>query len=294
MSFSYTLQESISGFTRTKLSTAVSIVTICISLLLLGVFAVITINTSRFIDTLRDKVEMEAFLQEPITREGLADLITRVTDIPGVDQVIYVSKEEAAQIFKEQFGEDVQSVLEFNPLPPSLKIFLAEQYRTATRANEVYERLKATKGVESIIYRKALLEFIDQKTATVHNITLGLGVLISLSAIFLVSNTIRLAIYAKRRILRTMELVGATPGFVRLPFLIEGVIQGLIGGIAAACLLYVLLEHAMRFILIEVAQHVHMNTTFYLLVAGSGVALGLIGSVISVARFINTAPRTSL
>jgi cell division transport system permease protein len=89
-----------------------------------------------------------------------------------------------------------------------------------------------------------------------------------------------------------MELVGATPGFVRLPFLLEGIIQGLIGGILAACILYLLLEHAMRFILVEVAQYVHMNATFYLLVAGSGVALGLVGSVISVARFINTAPRT--
>jgi len=292
MCFSYTLRESISGFKRTKLSTFVSIVTISISLLLLGIFAVITINTSRFIDTLRNKVEMEAFLQEPITRGELADLIEKVTEIPGVGQVIYVSKEEAAQTFKEQFGEDVQSVLEFNPLPPSLKIFLEEQYRTAARASEVYEKLKTTKGVESILYRKALLEFIDQKTATVHNITLGLGLLISLSAIFLVSNTIRLAIYAKRRILRTMDLVGATPGFVRLPFLLEGIIQGLIGGIAAACVLYMMLEHAMRFILVEVAQYVHMNTTFYLLVAGSGVALGLVGSVISVARFINTAPRT--
>jgi cell division transport system permease protein len=292
MSLSYTLRESISGFKRTKLSTFVSIITISISLLLLGVFAVITINTSRFIDTLRDKVEMEAFLQEPITRGELSDLIEKVTEINGVDQVIYVSKEEAAQIFKEQFGEDVQSVLEFNPLPPSLKIFLEEQYRTAARANEVYERLKATKGIEDIIYRKALLEFIDQKTATVHNITLGLGLLISLSAVFFVSNTIRLAIYAKRRILRTMDLVGATPGFVRLPFLLEGIIQGLIGGISAACVLYVLLEHAMRFILVEVAQYVHMNATFYLLVASSGVALGLVGSVISVARFINVAPRT--
>ncbi|HCV44123.1 MAG TPA: hypothetical protein DGH68_11615 [Bacteroidetes bacterium] len=290
MSFSYTFRESVSGFKRTKLSTFVSIVTISISLLLLGVFAVITINTSRFIDTLRNNVEMEAFMQEPTTREGVSELINRVKEIPGVDQVIFISKQEAAEIFKEQFGEDVQSVLEFNPLPPSLKIFLEPAYRTAIRANEVYEKLKAIKGVESIIYRKALLEFIDQKTATAHNITLGLGLLISLSAIFLVSNTIRLAIYAKRRILRTMELVGATPGFIRLPFLLEGIIQGLVGGILAACVLYILLEHAMRFILLEVAQYVHMEPMFYLMVAAAGVALGLVGSIISVSRFINTAP----
>ena len=292
MSLSYTFRESISGFTRTKVSTVVSIVTIVISLLLLGIFAVITINTSRLIDTLRNNVEMEAFLQEPLTHDQVSGIISQVVQIPGVDQVIYVSKEEAAEIFKEQFGEDVQGVLDFNPLPPSLKVSLEEGYRTASGANEVYERLNTTKGVESVIYRKALLEFIDQKTATMHNVTLGLGLIISLSAILLVSNTIRLAIYAKRRLLRTMELVGATAGFIRLPFLLEGILQGLIGGIVASCILYILLEHAMRFILIDVALYVHMDTMFYMMIPGAGVALGLVGSVISVARFIDVASRS--
>jgi cell division transport system permease protein len=292
MSLSYTFRESISGFTRTKLSTAISIITISISLLLLGVFAVITINTSRFIDSFRDQVEMEAFLQEPITRDSVADIIRVVTEIPGVSQVIYISKDEAAQIFKQQFGEDIHSVLDFNPLPPSLKIFLEEGYRTAVRADEVHKKVTATKGIESVIYRKALLEFIDQKAATLHNITLGLGILISLSAIFLVSNTIRLAIYAKRRLLRTMELVGATPAFIRLPFLLEGILQGAIGGILASAILYMLLEYGLRFVLTDVAQFVRMDSSFYLFVLAAGAGLGLVGSIISIARFIKTVPRT--
>ena len=291
MSLSYTLRESISGFRRTKLSTFVSVVTICISLLLLGVFAVITINTTRFIDALRNKVEMEAFLQEPLTRDETAAVIKGVREMAGVDSVIFVSKDEAAEIFKHQFGEDVQSVLEFNPLPPSLKVYLEASYRTAAKANQVYDKLKSTKGIENVVYRKALLEFIDQKTTTVHNITLGLGLLISLSAIFLVSNTIRLAIYAKRRILRTMELVGATAGFVRLPFLLEGVIQGLLGGIVASCILYFSLEYAFRFVLEEIAQYTHMGISFYIAVVIAGVALGMVGSIISVTRFIRTAPQ---
>lgn len=291
MSLSYTIRESLSGFKRTKLSTTMSILTVSISLLLLGIFAVITINTSRFIDTLRDKVEMEAFLQEPIQRGEIEELIKHVSAIPGVASITFVSKEEAAKIFKSQFGEDVQSILDFNPLPPSLKIFLKEEYRTASRANDVYERLKSTKGIETVIYRKALLEFIDEKTTIAHNITLALGLLISLSAIFLVSNTIRLAIYAKRKILRTMELVGATPGFIRMPFLLEGVIQGLVGGICAAAILYVLLEYGVRFLLVEIAQYVHMEPPFYFLVVAAGAGLGLAGSIISVMRFIDVAPR---
>ena len=289
MSIRYAVRESISGFTRAKLSTFVSITTISISLLLLGVFLVVTVNTSRFIDMLRTKVEMEAFIQEPVTTEQIVALQKRVAAIDGVERVVYVSKEQAAKIFQQEFGEDINKVLEFNPLPPSFKISLREGYRNTAGAQTVNDRLTATQGIESVIYRKGLLDLIDQRTATIHNVTLGLGLIVSLSAIFLVSNTIRLAIHAKQRLLRTMELVGATAGFIRFPFLLEGILQGFIGGLLSAGLMYVLLEYVSRMLSMEFAEFIHMDPVFYLLVLGTGVFLGLLGSMISVVRFIKFA-----
>jgi cell division transport system permease protein len=289
MSLRYTFRESISGFKRAKLSFFVSITTIIISLLLLGVFTVVTVNTSRFIDMLRTKVEMEAFVQEPISTEQIARLQKQIASIEGIEKVVYISKEEAARIFQQEFGEDIKKVLEFNPLPPSFKIYLKEGYRTSASAQTVSDRLASTKGIESIIYRKTLLELIDQRTATIHNITLGLGLLVGLSAIFLVSNTIRLAIHAKQRLLRTMELVGATATFIRLPFLLEGLLQGFLGGLVAAGLLYVLLVYVTRLLSLEFSEFIHMDPAFYLLVLGTGVFLGLLGSMISVVRFIKPA-----
>lgn len=289
MSLSYTLRESISGFRRTKLATFLSILTIGISLLLLGIFAVATINASRFIEALRDKVEMEAFLQEPLTPEDIVRLQNEINNVEGVDRTTFVSKDDAARVFKEEFGEDITRVLEFNPLPPSFKIHLEEDYRNARQAQAVHDRVAALNGVDNVLYRKTLLEIIDERALTIHNLTLGLGVLISLSAIFLVSNTIRLAIYAKRRLLRTMELVGATAGFIRLPFLLEGIIQGLIGGAIAAVVLYVLLEYAARLLSIGFSEFIHMDPLFYLAVVATGVLLGFVGSVISVLRFIRLA-----
>jgi cell division transport system permease protein len=289
MSLAYALRESISGFKRAKLSSLVSIITICISLLLLGVFAVITINAARFIEALRMKVEMEAFLQEPLTREDVDEMAKKIVSIEGIENAVYISKEDAATTFKEEFGEDINKVLDFNPLPPSFKIYLKDGYRTASKAQAIYDQLVALKGIDNIIYRKTLLELIDRRTATVHNLTLGLGLLISLSAIFLVSNTIRLAIYAKRRLIRTMELVGATRGFIRVPFLLEGVMQGLVGGAVAAALLYFLIEHAVRFLSMEFSDFIHMNALFYIAVLGVGLALGLVGSTISVIKFIKVA-----
>jgi len=291
MSLAYTLKESVSGFTRAKFSSLVSVITICISLLLLGVFAVITINASRLIDALRNKVEMEVFIQDPVTHAGIEELATSILSIEGIESALYVSKEEAAHIFKEEFGEDINSVLDFNPLPPSFKITLRNGYKTALRAQEVYNQLVALKGIESVIYRRALLELIDKRTTTVHNLTLGLGILISLSSVFLVSNTIRLAIYAKRRLLRTMEFVGATRAFIRLPFLLEGVLQGIVGGICAAGILYLLFEHGIRVLSTEFSEFTHMTAVFYAVVIAAGAVLGLVGSIISVVRFIKLSDK---
>jgi cell division transport system permease protein len=286
MSLSYTLRESFSGFKRTKLSSAISIITICVSLLLLGVFAVITVHASRFIESIRNKVELEAFLQEPITGEEISDLARTITGFNGVEKVVFISKEEAAQIFKQETGEDIYSVLDFNPLPPSFKISLQPEYRTAESARNLYEQLRVLKGIESVLYRRALLELMDRRATSVNKFTLGLGVLISLSAIILVSNTIRLAIYAKRRLIRTMELVGATRLFIRVPFLLEGLVQGIIGGLVAAGILYCVVEYAVRWIAPEVVEYATMEPAFYGLVVVSGAVLGLLGSAISVIRFI--------
>lgn len=285
------MQESLSGFTRTKLSTAISIITIGISLLLLGVFAVITINASRFIEALRAKVEMEAFLQEPINREQIGELISKVSVVEGVDSLLFISKEAAAKIFEEEFGEDIKKVLDFNPLPPSLKIFIKPAYRNSVAVEKIYNELAGIKGIDQIVYRKELLVLIDKRTKTINDVTLGLGLLISISAILLVSNTIRLAIYAKRKLIRTMELVGATYTFIRLPFLVEGVIQGILGGLLASLLLYGVLEYTARLLATDFSSYIHMPVSFYLVVIAAGTLLGLVGAVISIVRFMRVNDR---
>ena len=291
MSLSYLLAESVSGFKRTKLSSVVSIMTICIALLLLGGFVVVTTNAARFVDVLRTKVELEAFLRQPMSPVELDSLRSAVRAINGVASVTYVSKTDAAKIFKEEFGEDVLDVLTFNPLPPSLRINLAPGSITASGARAVSDRVAAMAGVDTVIYRRALIELIDKRAEQFNTVTLGLGLLIGLSAILLVSNTIRLAIYAKRKLIRTMELVGATWSFIRLPFLLEGVIQGLLGGAVAAATLYLALDRLLPALSQEIAGYVQVRPGFYLLILVAGLALGLVGSVISVIRFIR--PRSA-
>ncbi len=286
MQIGYILKEGFSGFKRAKLSMLAAIFTICISLLLLGFFSVLLINANQVVESLREKVEMEAFLSDQLTKEEQAKLKNKVADIQGVRDVRLISKEEAAEIFKQEFGEDISKVLDFNPLPASLKIFLKDGYKTAKGAESVYNSVKAAKGVEDIIYRKALLEMLDQRAMTLLWFSLGVGVFITISSIFLVANTIRLAIYAKRKIIQTMKLIGATRSFIRTPFLLEGLIQGFLGGVIAAGIVFLVFNYLERWVSVQLSDFVRVQPSYYAVIVGIGCMLGLLGSMISIRRFI--------
>ncbi|MBI1806472.1 MAG: ABC transporter permease [Ignavibacteria bacterium] len=286
MSTLYVVKEGLSGFRRAKLAAIGSIITITISLLLLGLFYVISTNTSRIVDEIREKVEMEAFLEEPLSKARINQIQQQLLTVEGVDRVQFVSKDEAARIFKEEFGEDINRVLDFNPLPPSFKIFLRTEYRTTHKASNVQSAIMAIKDVEKVVYRKDMLEFIEKQTSVLYLAGLALGILLGISAIYLVSNTIRLTIYAKRKSVQTMKLVGASRWFVRAPFLIEGILQGLTGGIIASGIIYYVIAFATGLISTELAEFIRIDNFFYVAVVGVGVILGLFGSSISVRKFI--------
>jgi cell division transport system permease protein len=287
MQILYIVREGFSGFRRAKLSMAAAIATVCVSLLLLGSFFILVLNANTVVESLREKVEMEAFLADYVTPIETSIVRDSIASLAGVKEVRYVSKDSAARIFKEEFGEDINRVLDFNPLPASLKIFLKDGYRNAKSAEAIYEAVKGIRGVEDVIYRKTLLEMLDKRATTFLWLVFGIGMFITLSSVFLVANTIRLAIYAKRKIVQTMKLIGATKSFVRGPFILEGLVQGFIGGALAAGILFLVFEYLTRWISAELVDFVHVIPVYYGVIVAAGCLLGFIGSAISIRRFIS-------
>jgi cell division transport system permease protein len=283
----YIVREGFSGFKRAKLSMFAAIATICISLLLLGSFSILVLNANSVVESLREKVEMEAFLADYISPIETSIVRDSIASLPGVRDVRYVSKDSAAKIFKEEFGEDIGRVLDFNPLPASVKIYLQDGYRNSKSAAAIYEAVKNIRGVDDVIYRKTLLEMLDTRATTFLWLVFGIGMFITLSSVFLVANTIRLAIYAKRKIIQTMKLIGATKSFVRGPFILEGLVQGFIGGTLGAGILFLVFEYLARWISPELVDFVHVNPIYYGVIVATGCLLGLIGSTISIRRFIS-------
>ncbi len=287
MAILYSFKEGVSGFKRARLSSVITIFTMTISLLLLGLFAIIYRNTNSIIQSFRDKVEMEVFVAAEADTAQTTKIRSALLDVPGIVSAAYISKDEAARIFKKEFGEDINAVLDFNPLPASFKLRLANDYKNTDSAKTVYSALTKIDGVDDVVYRKTLLEILDRRVKVFIGASAAIGLTLLIAAIFLVSNTIRLTIYAKRKMITTMKLVGATRGFIRMPFLIEGMLHGFFGGILSAGMIWSIIYLAKKFVSAELSDFFAVEAYFYAAMIAFGMVLGLLGSGWSVKRFIS-------
>lgn len=289
MSVSYTLKESFAGFRRNRAASLITVFTVSISLLLLGVFTLITINFSTFVEQIRSRVDIEVFLDGSLSERQREEIENILVNITGVEEVQFISKKDAAKIFQRDFGESFDDILDENPLPESFRLSIRDGYNNADSVQLIATRVEQLRLVESVHYRKQLLQLIDRRARAFSYASLFVGVMLALSAIILVANTIRLTIYAKRHIIQTMKLVGATPMFIRLPFLIEGTVHGLIGGIIASLLIDIVFTFFIQPLSDDLLVNIGVNLRFYFALILSGGILGLIGSIISIGRFLKEA-----
>jgi cell division transport system permease protein len=286
LKFKYLIRESFRGFNSAKLSTIASVFTITLSLILIAIYFTLSVNSNKIIKSIRDKVEIEIFLDDNITPDNTNILKDKIRAIGGVKQITYVSKDEAAKFFENEFGKDMLDIFEANPLPASLKINLYDEYKSTERITKIKNQLAALPDVQDIVFPEKNLELIEKNTSGLLFINLVVLIIITISSVFLVSNTIRLVISARRKIIETFKLLGATNSFIMTPFLIEGFSQGITGGIFASGILYVLfLVYSSRFnqndLRIDFAGFEYL---FYLTIIG--IILGLLGSAFSVNRFL--------
>ncbi|HET7152562.1 MAG TPA: permease-like cell division protein FtsX [Candidatus Kapabacteria bacterium] len=286
MHIGYLVREGVSGIRRTPVASTVTLLTIVAALVLAGLFTYTTMNFDSFISSMRQRVELEAFLL-PIPDQQTNLLKGQILGVPGVDSVHFISQQEAAQIFEAQTGERVTALLDSNPLPSSFRIALRPGFNSAKNVGQIVQSVQQLGGVDTVLYRQEYVNQIDEIAATTRTIGWIGGGIIMLIAIVLTTNTIRLAIFSKRNVVQTLHLVGATMTFIRIPFLLEGIVHG----IAASALAIGVLGVLIHFVGASIfpIQLLTPPLWFYFTIAGLGVALGLFGSIIAVLRFLKLA-----
>lgn len=280
--FWFALQEGFSGLGRAKLAGTATVAAMSIALMLIGSFVFLMLQARFFLEGIQEKVDIEILLKDTIEQDEVEELGKAISEQSWVSDVTYVSKEKAAERFKQEFGEDVISVTGYNPLPPSFTVRVKWENLENTPLDSIIQRIQKLPVVTEVIYRDKLLAKIREYRKIILQGSFIIGTIVCLGAIFLVANTIRLSIFSKREIITLMELVGANRIFIHLPFLFEGAVQGFLGGLLGAGFLWLLLKAGAYFLPLTMVFN-------YYLIAGvivTGIILGIIGSLLGLRRFL--------
>lgn len=280
LNIGYTFKESLMGFKRTRLMSSVSIGTMALLLLLLGAFLLLTVNVQKGVRYVRKRVKIEAFLKDSVERRQALELKAGIMRLEGVQEVVYISKDQALEEFKAD--RSLLEAVETNPLPASLRIRLKPGYKTARKVEAVVEKLKVLPGIEEVVSGQQWVKKLDRIILALSVVDLGMGVIIGLVSVFIISNTIKLTLYARKEAIEIMKLVGATDGFISRPFVLEGMIQGGLGGAAAACLLY----GGYRVVQMRLPAVIFLPCGWLLALILFGVIMAGVASLMSARKFL--------
>ncbi len=269
---------------------------IAISLFILGVFLLLTLNINYLTEQLESQVEIRVYLDVNLTGEQVLKIQNQIGGLPNVSKVTFVSKEEGMRQLRETLGDIVEGYEgDRNPLPDSFIVEVNEPRNVdevAERINQLNEG-QAHNPIHQVQYGQDTVERLFQITDAIRKVGLILVAGLAFTAMFLISNTIKLTIVARQREIGIMKLVGATNSFIRWPFFIEGAILGIVGSaIPVAVILYgysLLLEMSrveMGLMYIEMIPLQEIGLQLTLLLLGIGVLIGIWGSTLSVRKFL--------
>lgn len=300
-SLAYFFKESLQGFTR-NLSTALgSIITIFLSLLIIGVFLVGACIVNNLVSSIEDEVSITAYVADDAQQSDIDSLMNSIKGIEGVASVSFTTKDQALENFRNSMtsNPDVLDQLDgTNPLPASIDVELSdpqmvEQVAAQIEANGTFRSIcdEPDNPADSLKYGQQTVDKLFSLTNYVRYVGIALIALLTFIALVFINNTIRLAILARRKEIAIMRLVGASNGFIRGPFLMEGALHALIGaGLAVAALqaLRMLalpqLQSALSFLSLEVSGQMYLIIYASLILAG--LIIGLLGSAFAMRRYL--------
>lgn len=286
----YFIKEVYTSFKRNIWMTLASIFTVVLSLFILGFFSIVILNLNKMADTLESQVQISVYLKDDLSQEEIDETKETLSKIEGLQDIKFTTREKAMEKFKERLGDQqflLDALDDTNPLPDSFSLTVTSPQQVKTIADTVV----ALDSVESASYSQDIINHLFNLTHLIRLIGVALIILLTGAAIFIISNTIRLTVFARRKEIAIMKYVGATDWFIRWPFLLEGICLGFIGGGLATIFLYIVynqvtqeIYEAMAFFPL-IPQHPFIDyISLAILVAG--IIIGALGSTISLKRFL--------
>ena len=265
-----------------------------LSLFIVGLFGIILIQASSLTKMIRENIEIQVFLDKNLPEKQLNDLRKKLSSTPfvlakgDIIQLRFISNKEAADTFIKNTGEDFTKFLEDNPLRDSYVFSVAEEFQSSAQLEGIAKDLETLPGVFEVSYMTDLVDSINKNLVKVTLVMGGFIVILIITVIMLINNTIRLALFSQRFLIRSMQLVGATRGFIRKPFIIRAFGFGVAAGMLASAILFGLLEYTKENIEgFAMLQNTEMMLILFLCLTVMGGLLSLFSTLRAVNKYLN-------
>ncbi len=282
-------RAALRGLSASRVTSSIAVVTIGLSLVLVGAFSILLTNMEELLDRFGDDLHVTAYLETGVSEAGRNDLVRIAKTVEGVERVRLVSESEALERFRAGVGRGAALLegLGENPLPASLEITLVPERRSPEGLRMVVGSLDGLEGISDLTSGQDWVEGYLRALSLLRAVGIGLGAILCLATLLIVANTIRLAVLARQDELEILSLVGASRSFVNTPFLLEGVLEGAAGGALALVLLYGLFrlvlpgfEFGLELVRGGLSPRFFDATEIAVLI-GSGAGMGLFGSAVA-------------
>lgn len=260
---------------KTKSVYVSTVISIALVLLVTGMLGLLLVHAKNLSKYVKENIVLNVIVNDG-TSEG--DVLSLQKDLEKDSYVlrsVYISKEIAAKNLKEDLGEDFVQYLGHNPLLPSLDVYMKENYANTDSIKTFIEKISKNNRIKEVVYQESLIDMVNKNVRIIGMIVLAFAVILLIIAVALINNTIRLAIYSQRFLIKSMQLIGATKNFIRKPFITYGIIHGLLGSLIAILLLILTLKFAQQ----QIPELVFLRNWFEFAVIFLGVIF--IGILIS-------------
>ena len=285
--FVFLCSEGIKNLWRHKLTAFSAIFSIFLTLIIAGSLIITSQNTSKVIEYLREKYKIEVFFNDNISIQRVEEIVSSFNKIDGIRSTTIITKNDAERIFKSQFGEDIMSLVGYNPFPVSCVISIVKDKIDQINIGPIINKIKSFDEVGEVNYQGKIIFQIEsyyQKFLKIMSIILIIVIFVT---IFTISNTIRLTIYAREKLIESLQLIGATRAFVKAPFIIEGLLHGLLGTVLASSFLisFLIFGNDIIYSLFSIKVDYDIKLLI-LLLGGISFFVSIIGSSRAVSKFL--------
>lgn len=265
-----------------------SVISITLVLLLVGIGGVLAVNAKSVSDYFKENIRLSVIFEQNTTEVQARQIMNLLKGKPYVKELKFISKEQGAQEMKSVLGDDFMDVFDLNPIPLSIDMYVRSDYVESDSLSKIKSEILLNPGIKEVVFQESLIETISENIDQIGIILIVFIVLLLFISFVLINNTVRLNVFSKRFNIHTMKLVGAKKSFIRKPFLIQGIYQGLISGIISAsllCFLIFLLERDFQ----QIYQMLDINLIMAVCagVVVTGILLCLISTYLVVNRLLS-------